>query len=153
MARAYQVVSVLFLLLGLFVLYQSMQLRYATGLGPGPGFFGVWLGGLMVVLAVVFFVQNTLPRSRPDEPIDLLPSALGKFRLAVTVGLLVLTVVILPVLGFRLTIFGLALILLTVVGRLPWWEAILVALVAGFGTFYVFSLLGVFLPKGVLGGI
>ena len=151
MARAYQVVSVLFLLLGLFVLYESLQLRYFTMLGPGPGFFGVWLGGLMAVLAVVFFVQNTHPRWRRDEQLAFPPPPLAQFRLAVTVGLLALTVVLLPALGFRLTILGLALLLLTVVGRQSWLVAIVVSLAVSFGTFYVFDLLGIFLPRGPRG--
>ncbi len=148
MARAYQVVSVLFLLLGLFVLYESLQLRYFTMLGPGSGFFGVWLGSLMAALAVLFFVRNSVPQWRRDEPIDLIPGSLAGFRLAVTLALLALTVVLLPILGFRLTVLGLALILLTVVGRQRWWVAVLVSLAASFGTYYVFSLLSVFLPTG-----
>ncbi len=151
MARAYQVVSVLFLLLGLFVLYESLQLRYFTRLGPGSGFFGVWLGSLMAVLAVVFFLQNTLPRWRRDEQLDFPPPPRVQFRLAVTVGLLVLTVVLLPVVGFRLTILGLALLLLTVVGRQHWLIAIVMSLAVSFGTFYVFDLLGIFLPRGPRG--
>ena len=151
MARAYQIVSVLFLSLGLFVLYESLQLRYFTMLGPGPGFFGVWLGGLMAVLAVVFFVQNTLPQWRRDERLDFPPPPLAQFRIAVTVGLLALTVVLLPAVGFRITILGLALMLLTVVGRRHWFIAIVMSLAVSFGTFYVFDLLGIFLPRGPRG--
>ena len=68
-----------------------------------------------------------------------------------TVGLLALTVVLLPSLGFRLTILSLALLLLLVVGRQHWLVAIVMSLAVSFGTFYVFDLLGIFLPTGPRG--
>ena len=152
MARAYQVVSIVFLLLGLFVLYQSAQLRFFTRLGPGPGFFGVWLGGLLALLAVILFLQNTLPRWRPTEPLELLPPPEARPPLALTVATLPITVLLLPLLGFRLTVLALCLFLLVVVGRQPWWLSAVVGLLASFGVFYVFtSLLGVVLPTGMLG--
>jgi putative tricarboxylic transport membrane protein len=152
MARAYQVVSVGFLLLGLFVLWQSIQLRYFSRLGPGPGFFGVWLGGLVAVLAVILLVQNTLPRWRPTEPLEVLPPREARAPLAMTVASLPATVLLLPLLGFRLTALGLCLFLLLAVGRQPWWLSGVVALACSFGVHYVFTaLLGVVLPTGAIG--
>ena len=152
MARAYQIVSVAFLLIGLFVLYESFQLRFFTRLGPGPGFFGVWLGGLLAVLSVILFIQNTLPRWRPTEGIELLPPREVRPRLAMTVATLPITVLLLPLLGFRLTVLPLCLFLLVVVGRQPWWLAAVVALLASFGIYHVFvTWLGVVLPTGALG--
>ncbi len=152
MARAYQVVGVGFLLLGLFVLWQSSQLRYFSRLGPGPGFFGVWLGGLVAVLAVILLVQNTLPRWRPTEPLVVLPPREARVPLAMTVGSLPATVLLLPLLGFRLTVLGLCLFLLMAVGRQSWWLSAVVALACSFGIYYVFTaLLGVVLPTGAIG--
>ena len=153
MARGYQIASVVFLLLGLFVVYQSAQLRFFSRLGPGPGFFGVWLGGLMAVLAVVLFLQNTLPRWRTDEPLELLPPAEVRPRLLATIASLAIVVVVLPFLGFRLTILGLSLFLLAFVGRQSWPVSVAVSLAASIGVYYIFTnLLGVVLPTGV-GGI
>jgi len=152
MARAYQVVSLVFLVLGLFVLYQSALLRFFSRLGPGPGFFGVWLGGLLAVLAVILFVQNTLPRWRPTEPIEVLPPPEVRSRLALTIATLPVTVLLLPLLGFRLTVLGLCLLLLVVVGRQPWWVAAAVGLPSSFGIYYLFTTwLGVVLPVGAIG--
>ncbi|MDP8923271.1 MAG: tripartite tricarboxylate transporter TctB family protein [Chloroflexota bacterium] len=152
MARAHQIASVVFFLLGIFVLYESVQLRYFTRLGPGPGFFGVWLGGLLAAFAVIFFVQNTLPRWRTDEPLHVLPPRPVRPAIALTILALILTLVLLPVLGFRLTILPLAFILLLVVGRESWPTATVVSLVASFGVYYVFTnLLGVVLPTGIVG--
>ena len=153
MARGYQVASVVFLLLGLFVVWQSSQLRYFSRLGPGPGFFGVWLGGLMALLAVIMLVRNTLPRWRTDETLDLLPPAEVRVRLLATVASLGVVVVALPFLGFRLTILGLSLFLLAFVGRQSWPVSVAVSLVASIGVYYIFTnLLGVVLPTGV-GGV
>lgn len=151
MARAHQIVGAVFVLVGLFVLWQSFEMRYFTRLGPGPGFFGVWLGALLALLATVYLVQNTLPRTRPTAPLPL-PVALARFRLLVTILGLGLTVVMLPVLGFRLTVLGLCLLILRVVGREPWLTTLVVSLAASFGVFYVFNdLLAVVLPVGYFG--
>ncbi|MBA2451453.1 MAG: tripartite tricarboxylate transporter TctB family protein [Chloroflexi bacterium] len=153
MARAYQVVGVMFLVMGVFVLYQSLQLRYISRGIPGPGFFGVWLGGLMTVLAVVFLVQNMLPNRRPSGPFELLPSGEMRLPLLLAIAALAVTVVALPILGFRLTIFGLSLFLLSYVGRQPLALSLAVSAVASVGVYYLFTaLLGVILPTG-LGGI
>ena len=153
MARAHQVAGVVFLLLGLFIVYQSAQLLYFSRLGPGPGFFGVWLGGLMALLALVFLVQNTLPRWRSDQPLALLPPAEVRLRLALTVVSLAVVVILLPILGFRVTMFLLSLFLLAFVGRQSWPVSLAVSLVASVGVYYAFTnLLGVVLPTGV-GGI
>lgn len=153
MARAYQVVGLLFLALGLFVLYYSWtQLRFFTRLGPGSGFFGVWLGGLLSVLAVLFIVRNTLPRWRPDGPLELLPPGEARMPVLVTVACLVLTVGLLPLIGFRLTVLGLSMVLLLVVGRQPLWVAGVVSVLCSVGIYYVFTnLLGVVLPSGIGG--
>ena len=153
MARALQIASVVFFVIGVFVAYQSWQLRYFTRLGPGPGFFGVWLGGLMAVLAVILFLQNTLPRWRPGEPLALLPPAEVRVRWLGTVVALAVVVVALPLVGFRVTVFALSLFLLAYVGRQSWPLSLGVSLVASIGVFYIFTnLLSVVLPTGV-GGI
>jgi putative tricarboxylic transport membrane protein len=150
MARAYQVVSVLFLVMGVFVLYQSLQLRYSSRGIPGPGFFGVWLGGLTAVLAVIFLLQNSLPRWRPSGSLELLPSGELRRPLLLTIAALVATVIALPILGFRLTIFGLSLFLLSYVGRQPLALSLVVSAVASVGVYYLFTaLLGVILPTGL----
>jgi hypothetical protein len=38
-------------------------------------------------------------------------------------------------------------------GRKPWWLTLVLAVVAGFGTKYLFGVLEVMLPKGLLGFI
>ena len=152
MARAYQVVSMVFLALGLFIMWQSFSIRYMTALGPGPGFFGVWLGGLLALMSAIFFVQNSLPRWRRDEPFVLLPERVARFRLLVILAALVLTILVMPLLGFRLTVFGLCVVILGIVGRQPWWLTLLIAAIASFGVFYVFNdLLSVVLPVGQVG--
>jgi putative tricarboxylic transport membrane protein len=152
MARAYQVVSIGFLLLGLFVVWQSSQLRYASRGTPGPGFFGIWLGGLMAVLAVIFLLQSTVPRWRPSGPIELLPEGERRLPLLLTVAALAVTIVALPLLGFRLTAFALSMFLLMIVGRQSWGLSLAVSAVASVGVYYVFTaLLGVILPTGVGG--
>jgi putative tricarboxylic transport membrane protein len=152
MARAYQVASVAFLLLGLFIMWQSFAINYMTRLGPGPGFFGVWLGGLLGLMSIIFLVQNSLPRWRRDEPFQLLPEAAARTRLLLVLATLTASVLLMPLLGFRLTILALCAVILGIVGRQPWWVTLLCGLIFSFGVFAVFNdFLQVILPVGLLG--
>ena len=52
MTRLYQIVAILFLAFGAFVIYLLLELSYSADYGPGPGFFSFWLGVLLILLAV-----------------------------------------------------------------------------------------------------
>jgi putative tricarboxylic transport membrane protein len=150
MRRPHQIAGLVLLLLGLFVISEAVGLRYYTRLGPGPGFFPLWLGGLLSALAVVMILRATFA---PPEPVT--PGFFTDRRGYLSIGAIVLCLVVaaafLKSLGFSLTLSLILLFLLRVLGRTAWLPAIAAALLGGFGVYHVFvHWLGVPLPAGLL---
>ncbi|MFB3818258.1 MAG: tripartite tricarboxylate transporter TctB family protein [Candidatus Methylomirabilales bacterium] len=140
----------LLLLLGAFVVYESLQINYyGSDFGPGPGFFSFWLGILVVVLSGVELIRTR--GKREPVPPGFFPSGSGVARIGAILGALVGALLLLGRLGFSVTMFMFAAVLLRVLGRQPWWLALLLAFAGSFGTAYVFRQLQVLLPRGILG--
>ena len=116
MKRLHQITGLLVLLFSAFVLVNALDLKYYTTSGPGPGFFGVWLGGIMGLLGVVVFYQATF-RSSPPMPKDFYPTRTGYFRMAAVVIALILVVVLMKPLGFSLVMAGFYLFLMLSIGQ------------------------------------
>lgn len=138
---------------GVFIVYESLGHKYyGSDFGPGPGFFSFWLGIILTILSVG---QIIVTWRRPAGPLPdgFLPDREGLRRMAAVVGALVAVVALMPYLGFALTTTAFCIFLLRALGRQPWWLTLLLSLIAGFGTFYIFGLLQVMLPKGFLGFI
>ncbi len=138
-------------LFGVFIVRESLGHNYyGSDFGPGPGFFSFWLGILLIVLAVI---QIVMTWRRPAEPLPdgFIPNREGVKRILSIIGALSASLFLMKYLGFSLTMTGFCIFLLRRLGRQPWWLTIVLAAVAGFGTFYLFGLLQVMLPKGFLG--
>jgi hypothetical protein len=150
MTRLYQLVAIVCLALGVFVIILSLDLSYHSDFGPGPGFFSFWLGGLLILLAVVELVGLS---RRPREPLpkDFVPAPGGLRRILSIIGSLVAVPLLMKPLGFTLTVLGLSVFLLRTTGRQSWWATAAISLCGSFGTFYLFRLLDVLLPTGFLG--
>jgi putative tricarboxylic transport membrane protein len=148
--RRHQVAAAVSLGFAAFVAYQAVHLKLYTPLGPGPGFFPLWLAVALGALAVTLFVQATLGPAAPAEP--LLGDRAGALRVAAILGTLTATVLLLEPLGFRLTTLAGYLVLLWTLGRPRIVVALAVALAASFGVFHVFvHWLKVALPVGGFG--
>ena len=151
MRRLNTIVWGVMLAFGAFVILQSLKHNYyGSDFGPGPGFFSFWLGVLLIVLSLA---QLVMTYRRPAEPLPagFIPRREGVGRMASIVGALGAVLLLMPVLGYSLTMLGFCIFLLRRLGRQPWWLTLVLALVASFGTAYLFGLLQVMLPKGVLG--
>jgi putative tricarboxylic transport membrane protein len=131
------------LVIGLAAFVGALGLGYWTR-GPGPGFFPLWLGVLLVVLAVVWGVQAARGRNlHRSEPVP----AGGRRAVALVLGALLVAILLLDVVGYQLSMSALVLFVLVVVGKRRWIESIVVALVAGFGIYALFAnVLQVYLP-------
>ncbi len=151
MNRLYQYTAVICIFFAAFVAYKSLRLRYYTSMGPGPGFFPLWLAILFALLAVVIFCQATFGASHP-LPKDFFATRAGYFRIGAILLSLLGTVALLNPLGFRLTTLGFYVFLLTVLGRHRLIVAVLIALVGSFGVYHVFAnMLMIPLPVGMFG--
>ncbi len=137
-------------LFGVFVIYESLQIKYyGSDFGPGPGFFSFWLGVLVVALSGIEIVR-TFGKGVP-LPADFFPAKAGVVRIACLLGALTGVVLFLDRLGYSLTMFLFCGFLLRVLGKQPWWLTVVLTLLGSFGTAYLFRQLQVILPGGILG--
>jgi len=151
MSRVYLATWAILLLFGGFVIRESLQLSYSSAdFGPGPGFFSFWLGVLVVVLCVVE-IAGTLRHLHEPAPPDFFPGGAGIRRILALIGAMVAALLLMPALGYSLTMLGFCIFLLRVLTRQPWWVTLLIAGAGSFGAFHVFRTLQVFLPVGFLG--
>lgn len=151
MKRYYQITGIVLLLVALFVAFESLQLKYYSSLGPGPGFFPLWLSIFLGVLAVMMLLKATLGKSDP-MPEDFIPSRTGVIRMGVVALSLIGTTLFIEPIGFSLAMLPMYLVLLYTFGQRSLLTISLVALAGSFGVDYIFvNLLRVPLPKGILG--
>ncbi len=151
MKHPYQITSLVLLAVSLFVAWQSLKLRYYTPLGPGPGFFPLWLSLLLALLAAMMFRRAT--RGRPETmPDDFFADRRGYLRIGAVLTALVGVIVLLERLGFCLVMLGFYVFLLTFLGRQRPVVTAVIALVGSLGVYYVFvHWLAVPLPSGLFG--
>ena len=138
--------------IGIAAVVGSLDLGYWKA-GPGPGFFPLWLGVLLCVLAVLWAWQvlrpNT-PGTTPESTSDAEPSERRQAAL-VLAGLVVL-VPLLDLFGYQLAMFLFVLYVLLVVSRRKPLGALVIAALAGFGVYALFAnVLQVYLPTASLG--
>jgi putative tricarboxylic transport membrane protein len=144
------------LLLGLAVVWGSTQLGFWVNLGPGPGFFPLILGVLLILLSAVWTLQARTPeRHAPaaeDEGLhasdvpgeqthaDHPPDVPFK-RVAAIVASLVLLAVGMDLLGFQLSMLIFLVFHLRVLGRRRWLLTAIVSVIGSFGVFSLFTML------------
>jgi putative tricarboxylic transport membrane protein len=151
MKRPYQIAGAIFLLLAVFIAWESLQLKFYTSLGPGPGFFPFWLAMILGLLAALMILHATFRRPDP-MPADFFASRAGYFRIGAILLALAATTVLMDVLGFPLTMLGTILFLLFSLGRPSLIVTLLVSVAGSFGCFYLFDRwLRIPLPTGFFG--
>jgi len=151
MKRPYQITGVVFLLLAVFIAWESLELKFYTYIGPGPGFFPFWLALLLGALAVLMILQATFRRPDP-MPTDFFAGRAGYLKVGAIVLAMAATTALMDVLGFQLTMLGVIAFLLFALGRPSLIVTLLVSVAGSFGCFYLFSQwLRVPLPTGFFG--
>jgi hypothetical protein len=151
MARtANTVVAGVFIALGLLMAFDASRMRYYSSLGPGPGFFPLWLGGALALVSFLWLVQV---RRAPAQPgiANVWPGRGGMLRIAGVLGSLAFVAITIDLIGFRLSMFAMLGFLLLTLGHQRRLVALAVAVAGSFGAYYVFSTwLGVSLPNATL---
>lgn len=153
MKLTYQITAVVFFLCSAFIVRESLQLRYYTPSGPGPGFFPFWLAFLLGGLSLGTFYQATWGKWKLEPiPADFWASRKGYLRMGAIIVATVGVILLLDPLGFRLTMLAYLLFLLFALGRVNLITVTLVSLAGSFGAYHLFvELLKVPLPIGVFG--
>lgn len=132
---------------GVYVVVESLRLRLMTALGPGPGLFPLTLGALLILLSLIWAVQEMRsPTERGEVPER-------SQALSVVFSLSILGA-ILPFLGFQISVFLFLIYHLRIRAKRPWWFSLLASLGGSLGTYYAFVYgLKVYLPTAVIPGI
>lgn len=150
MKRGWIVTSIVLLALFGVTIWLSIGLSVHDALGPGPGFFPVWLAGIGTVLTLLLIVETARAPEKAAEPLT--PDREALFRVVATMVVLVGAALALEHLGWRITALLMAAILLPALGARSILAIVPFALIAGFGVFHVFYYwLKVPLPIGTFG--
>jgi putative tricarboxylic transport membrane protein len=135
---------------GVYVAVASARLPYVSEHGPGPGFMPLWLGIGLIVLALSLIVIDLLPRPNPERTHKSRTQPVAR---ALAGWLAVMgSIMVLPRLGFTLSLALLAIFLVIVLDRRSVWTALSVGFGLGLSFYIVFVLvLGIPLPSGPWG--
>jgi putative tricarboxylic transport membrane protein len=138
MKRVYQTAGLCFVGLSAFVVWESWTLEYYTNLGPGPGFFPLWLGVVMGGLSLAWLVRVS---GRPERAkiSAFLPHGAGLARVLSILAALVAMSGLMNLLGFQLTMFLFLVFLLMVLGRQALWLTLVVAFLGSVGVYRLFG--------------
>ncbi|MED3763150.1 tripartite tricarboxylate transporter TctB family protein [Ureibacillus sp. FSL K6-8385] len=61
------IAGVAVLTLGIVSLIISFDYGYYSEIGPGPGFFPVWISGILIVLAILYIIENLRGKNVSSE--------------------------------------------------------------------------------------
>lgn len=141
------------------IVADSVGLGIWVRLGPGPGFFPLVLGALLGLLALLWIAQELRthravdPKGAAPEPAHEMPGfeaeeqPLRVAQVATIVVSLVVLAVLMPLIGYQLSMLAFLIFHLRFVGRRRWWLTVLLAVIGSFGVFVLFSqVLAVKLP-------
>lgn len=152
MNRIQQCVAVVLFAAAVLIGWYSLgELRFYTRLGPGPGFFPVWLATAMGLLSAWLFYEAAKAEPVP-VPADFFPSPQGAARIALILLALLATAFLIEPLGFRLTLLAFYVCVLRGLGVKGLFTTLAIAISGSFGVFHVFTrLLNIPLPVGSFG--
>lgn len=151
MSRPHLVAGFGFLLLAAFLGWEASGLSYYSSLGPGAGFFPVWLCGVLVALSLGVLASAARGRIG-DARTAFWPEAAALRRIGAVMLGLMFVVATLNGLGFRLAMGIFTVWSMLALGCRGWLQIAVVASIASLGSKALFvDLLGVALPTGALG--
>ncbi|SFZ86031.1 Tripartite tricarboxylate transporter TctB family protein [Devosia enhydra] len=146
--------AVLAIVCAAFVL-EASSYPYMDWLGPGSGFFPMWVGSLCLLAALGMLIFGSSPAGNPPLPTDgeadlAEDRTLARMRIGGTIVILVLTGFALQPIGFNIAAAAMITALLLLYGTRPV-IAVLAGLVGAPAVFFLFAALHVRLPVGPLG--
>lgn len=133
--------------LGVYVFAEAWSWPYYNEDGPGPGFFPVWYGVVMVVLSLALIAMTIAKLPRAETP-----DWQGISRALITWAAFAISAALMGWLGFLVSFALLTFFMITYVFRQPAVTAGVAAVIAAAAFYLVFPFaLSVPLPTGVFG--
>ena len=138
MQKAERVVAALCVLLGLAIVWQAWGMEYLTSIGPGPGFFPLWLGLFLTALSVAWLL-SVVWRSTDAHERRFLPERRGLRRILLVMGAIIAVGLALEFIGFQLAMFAFVAVVLTALGWRGWGLTAVLASMLSFGVYHAFT--------------
>lgn len=147
--RVDKVSSILWISLGIFVIFQSRQLNYTDDFGPAAGFVPFWLGIILVILGIILAIQ-TFDSRKEDQEISI-ASKSDALKMFIIISGLFVFIVLIERAGFYLSAGLLFLFLLYVAEKQSLKYSLIAAILSFFMLWLIFGLgLKLQLPMGFM---
>lgn len=104
MKNADRVFGVIGLALSLWSYFESTKFNYRTEFTPGPGFFPFWVGVILAVFSCWLLIDSFRRPSTEEDKIKILPEKHSLYRVGFIFLMLFGVKMLMPFLGFPLTI-------------------------------------------------
>jgi putative tricarboxylic transport membrane protein len=151
MIRALSITYLLFSILGVFYLAESLSLPMGTGEQPGAGFFPMLVGVLILCLSISAFLLSLKKQAPEVERKPVFPRGQDRKRVIAVTSTIFFFVVFLKPLGYCICSAGLMGAILRLLGLRSWVRTVGIAVLAALLSYYIFALLlDVPLPRGSL---
>jgi len=140
------VLNLIWIALGLAIVAVAPRYTMLGASGPGGGFIPFAAGLVVAGCGLALFLRSA------RQPPSIWPVRGVWMRMGMIVGGLAAITLIMPHLGFILTVMPIMIVLMQAVERQSWWTALLTSTIATFGVYFLFTrLLATALPRGPLG--
>jgi hypothetical protein len=150
MNKAEAAAGAVVLAIGAAMLFESMKFAYVVEGVPGPGFLPRWIAIGIVGTGLLLTVKGICLRPGAQEAIPW-PDAGGWARVALMLGGLAVSLLLLNWLGFVLTTMLFMTVVIFGLGVRSWRILAMIPILAAAGLYILFAvLLSVPLPKGIL---
>ena len=146
--------AIIWILLGLTISIWSATFPFAGLEDPGPAYFPLGAGLIIIVFGVIMFFQTTKPKEsvslKPSGP--LIPHRAAVMRVLFCLMGMSLSAVLFEILGFVLTMFLMILFMMRTIEPQKWRIALFYSVISALGSLFIFKvLLKTSLPSGFLG--
>ena len=137
--------------ISIFVCIESIEMEVGTFRSPGPGLLPFWSAFFLGSFSIVLIVTSSIRKKWKEKIADLWKGMEWKKVIWVLCALF-LYLLLLPVLGYCLTTFGLMIFLLSILQRSKLWIQVISAAIIVFMSYVVFCRwLEIRLPEGIFG--
>ena len=135
--------SIIFIV-SLFMFIVAFQYPYSSAIGPGPGFFPVWISGILMVLSILYIVESVREKNESEESWPTKKSLKGILFIMMSLFLFVL---LFSLAGFILA--GVVMMYLLFYKEYKWYTNLSMSVGITFLIYGIFNyLLEVHLPSG-----
>jgi putative tricarboxylic transport membrane protein len=150
MNKAETVAGSVFVVIGVLVLLETLKFPYFLEGVPGPGFLPLWVSFGIIGTGLVLTAQGIRRRLAPREEI-MWPDTAGWRRVGLMLGALAVSLLLLEMLGFMVTVTLFMAVVVFCLGVRSWRMLVSVPLLSAIGLYGIFAVwLRVPLPKGIL---